>query len=641
MNQKQIQSNLGSAFLDLSVGGSAGEVQLKTSNTFTDTFLYMVTSGYSINYVPHNFDASKTMYVEMDHIQYGNGSSAPVLSVVNNTAGNISYNGEMWFGMNHYEASGEVGGLFIGVNYSEHKTSHDLKNVATILSSRNSTVQSGLTTTNDVIIGGKNHVINTGVSNSVVLGGQNITATATDTVYVPYLNISNATSGTSVGTLKIDSSGNVITGDTLEGIGEICYLCNYVFTGDTGTTLTITDGITDVLTEEPLEGDVTVGCTGGKCCTQWSVYYVEVSNNTKTENKIVANTWGQVQSIESNPNYFGVKVDCISTNSTGTQEGGKEHHTNIRLKTIPSTATEPIPILIDNEYDTIASTNTEGIHLKDVYMVKVDDSSGVSVENSTLIGVSGSSYTIVEGSINTFTNNSSFTKILTSRDSLISNSVFTTMMNTKKSTITDSKYTSVISSDNVTVSNVEGTSIIAGKNIVASQDYTLYTSGLYVDDKEGLNLNSLQVSAPVNSGCTFVVTSGGTVGVKTCDPDFDLEVNGTFGATSKSFVIPHPTKEGKKLVYGAIEGPEFGVYDRGRFFDGVITLPEEWTGLVDETTITVQLTGDGFFMSPYVKEVKDNKVFVGNRFPFISPTGFYTVYGERKDIDKIKKEIDV
>jgi hypothetical protein len=137
-----------------------------------------------------------------------------------------------------------------------------------------------------------------------------------------------------------------------------------------------------------------------------------------------------------------------------------------------------------------------------------------------------------------------------------------------------------------------------------------------------------------------VVTSGGTVGVKTCNPDFDLEVNGTFGATSKSFVIPHPLKEGKKLVHGAIEGPEFGVYDRGRFFDGIIELPDYWVNLVDESTITVQLTGDGFVMSPYVKEIKDNKVFVGNRFPFLKPNGFYTVYGERKDIDKINLEID-
>ena len=79
---------------------------------------------------------------------------------------------------------------------------------------------------------------------------------------------------------------------------------------------------------------------------------------------------------------------------------------------------------------------------------------------------------------------------------------------------------------------------------------------------------------------------------------------------------------------------------RGKI-SNIIELPGYWTELVDESTITVQLTGDGIMKSPYVKEIKDNKVFVGNRFPFISPTGFYTIYGERKDIDKIETEIDV
>ena len=127
-----------------------------------------------------------------------------------------------------------------------------------------------------------------------------------------------------------------------------------------------------------------------------------------------------------------------------------------------------------------------------------------------------------------------------------------------------------------------------------------------------------------------------SIGVKTTTPSFDLEVNGTFGATSKSFVIKHPTQEGKKLVYGAIEGPEFGVYVRGKVNGNIIELPEEWVGLVDESTKTVQLTGDGLLKLLYVKEIKNNTVHISNMIPFITPTGYYTVYGERKDIDKLK-----
>ena len=54
---------------------------------------------------------------------------------------------------------------------------------------------------------------------SVVLGGQNITGTTDDTVYVPYLNINNLATGTSINNLGIDASGNVVTGSTGGGGG--------------------------------------------------------------------------------------------------------------------------------------------------------------------------------------------------------------------------------------------------------------------------------------------------------------------------------------------------------------------------------------------------------------------------------------
>ena len=38
-------------------------------------------------------------------------------------------------------------------------------------------------------------------------------------------------------------------------------------------------------------------------------------------------------------------------------------------------------------------------------------------------------------------------------------------------------------------------------------------------------------------------------------------------ASIKNFVIPHPTKEGKQLVHTCLEGPENGVYVRGRLLN--------------------------------------------------------------------------
>lgn len=49
---------------------------------------------------------------------------------------------------------------------------------------------------------------------SVLLGGRNLTGTTNDTVYVPYLNINNLGTGTSINNLGIDSNGFVVTGTT-------------------------------------------------------------------------------------------------------------------------------------------------------------------------------------------------------------------------------------------------------------------------------------------------------------------------------------------------------------------------------------------------------------------------------------------
>ena len=117
-------------------------------------------------------------------------------------------------------------------------------------------------------------------------------------------------------------------------------------------------------------------------------------------------------------------------------------------------------------------------------------------------------------------------------------------------------------------------------------------------------------------------------------------VNGLLTATSKSFLIDHPTKPGKKLQYGSLEGPENGVYVRGRLKgEGVIELPEYWTKLVDPDSITVNLTSIGKHQKLYVQDIRDNKVYVANDGFFAGDINcFYTVYGERVDIEKLVVE---
>jgi hypothetical protein len=116
-----------------------------------------------------------------------------------------------------------------------------------------------------------------------------------------------------------------------------------------------------------------------------------------------------------------------------------------------------------------------------------------------------------------------------------------------------------------------------------------------------------------------------------------LDVNGAFAATTKSFVIDHPTKPGMKLRHGSLEGPEDGVYVRGRLKGNVIELPDYWTGLVHEDSITVNLTAIGKGQDLWVEDIVDNKVIVGGE----NVNCFYTVFGTRKDVEAFDVEYEV
>jgi hypothetical protein len=115
----------------------------------------------------------------------------------------------------------------------------------------------------------------------------------------------------------------------------------------------------------------------------------------------------------------------------------------------------------------------------------------------------------------------------------------------------------------------------------------------------------------------------------------------TIAATqAKPFIIDHPTKPNKKLVHVALEGPENGVYVRGRLTDSsVIELPDYWKNLVDEKTITVNLQTIGYEQQLIVEEIKNNQIFVRSNIN-LNIDCFYHVYGARKDIDKLKVEVD-
>lgn len=140
-------------------------------------------------------------------------------------------------------------------------------------------------------------------------------------------------------------------------------------------------------------------------------------------------------------------------------------------------------------------------------------------------------------------------------------------------------------------------------------------------------------------------------------PTFNIEANNTnfsgdvdivgkctasdFSANSKSFNIPHPIKPNKRLWHGCLEGPEYGVYIRGRLTNSnVIELPDYWTGLVDPETITVSLTQIGYSQDLIVEKIEWGKRVMVRSISGANIDCYYTVNATRNDIPPLQVEQD-
>lgn len=119
----------------------------------------------------------------------------------------------------------------------------------------------------------------------------------------------------------------------------------------------------------------------------------------------------------------------------------------------------------------------------------------------------------------------------------------------------------------------------------------------------------------------------------------NIYANGDIGGYSKSFRIPHPTKEGMNLRHSSLEGPEIGVYQRGEIQGDTIQLPDYWVGLVRDGTVTVQLTPKGSHQKLFVISASNVEIKIGEANGN-AINCYYTVYGERADVERYDVEYE-
>jgi len=221
-----------------------------------------------------------------------------------------------------------------------------------------------------------------------------------------------------------------------------------------------------------------------------------------------------------------------------------------------------------------------------------------------------------------------------------------TVNNNQVSTINSSGGTTTFTVNAITAGTYSnGTIIVQGSGTISNITgfNTFYNSDGTLTGNRTVNTDDHTITFSGASANMFkIVYTGGTSTDKVLQTangsgtNFYVTANGDLSAASKSFLIPHKQKPGFMLRHGSLEGPEHGVYHRGKLQNStIIELPEYWNWLVDKNTITVQLTPIGKHQKYLVKNISTNQIEISNEIENENINCFYIIHGERKDIDKM------
>jgi len=114
------------------------------------------------------------------------------------------------------------------------------------------------------------------------------------------------------------------------------------------------------------------------------------------------------------------------------------------------------------------------------------------------------------------------------------------------------------------------------------------------------------------------------------------------GTGSKTFVIDHPINKDKYLVHACLEGPEAGVYYRGKGHitnndSTTINLPNYVSKLAYDFTIQITPIYDGKVKTYNAGEIENNQ------FSVYGENGYFhwIVYGTRNEINVEPNKADV
>ena len=163
--------------------------------------------------------------------------------------------------------------------------------------------------------------------------------------------------------------------------------------------------------------------------------------------------------------------------------------------------------------------------------------------------------------------------------------------------------------------SAEGTVMIGADGNMGAAEALKVKGGVVVDPDKG-DIHDSNLKNVTGQSCSF---SGSTINVQSW----------------KGFDIKHPNKEGHRLRHICLEGPEAGVYYRGRIKnEKMIRLPSYWKGLVNIDTITVQLQPIGAHQNIIIKRWDDEFIYLQGQggMPI---NCFYHVFGERIDGEKL------